>query len=211
MASPKFQQFSASRTWLTRIARTGSAAADLQSISAFSRFLLIDVFVILESDVLEQDNLDVKPYKVDGKFYAAHYPADHYKQRYYNVPQSNLYSQNPTIFAILESGVLEQDNLDVKPYKVDGKFYAAHYPADHYKQRYYNVPQSNLYSQNPTIFAYVDAPAVKPKQTHEALNCGQELIEYSEDSKESSNSDNSLESLESQSENNYCYCAWNTC
>ncbi|CAD6237089.1 GSCOCG00002134001-RA-CDS [Cotesia congregata] len=127
--------------------------------------------------------------------------------RYLRIYGNTISSSAEIIERILKSGVLELDNLDVKPYKVDGKFYAAHYPADHYKQRYYNVSQSNLYSQNPTIFAYVDAPAIKPKQTHEALNCGQELIEYRKGSKESSNSDDSSESLESQSENNYCYCA----
>ncbi|XP_033210485.1 uncharacterized protein LOC117168790 isoform X2 [Belonocnema kinseyi] len=41
---------------------------------------------------------------------------------------------------MLLSGVLVQENLDLKPYKVDGELNFAHYPADHYKQRYYNVP-----------------------------------------------------------------------
>lgn len=41
---------------------------------------------------------------------------------------------------MLLSGVLVQENIDLKPYKVDGELHFAHYPADHYKQRYYNVP-----------------------------------------------------------------------
>ncbi|XP_023288166.1 uncharacterized protein LOC105704107 [Orussus abietinus] len=41
---------------------------------------------------------------------------------------------------MLVSGVLQQENLDVKPYKVDTKWYFAHYPADRYKHLYYEVP-----------------------------------------------------------------------
>ncbi|XP_044579869.1 leucine-rich repeat-containing protein 34-like [Cotesia glomerata] len=96
--------------------------------------------------------------------------------RYLRIYGNTISSSAEIIERILESGVLEQDNLDVKPYKVDGKFYAAHYPADHYKQRYYNVPQSNLYSQNPTIFAYVDAAAIKPKQRRISHRVNRRLI-----------------------------------
>ncbi|XP_046419797.1 protein phosphatase 1 regulatory subunit 37 homolog [Neodiprion fabricii] len=41
---------------------------------------------------------------------------------------------------MLVSGVLVQENIDVKPYRVDHESYLAHYPSDHYKQRYYDVP-----------------------------------------------------------------------
>ncbi|XP_024943228.1 uncharacterized protein LOC107270067 isoform X2 [Cephus cinctus] len=41
---------------------------------------------------------------------------------------------------MLMSGVLTQDNLDIIPYRIDGRLNLAFYPADHYKQRYYNVP-----------------------------------------------------------------------
>ncbi|XP_068991530.1 leucine-rich repeat-containing protein 34 [Neodiprion pinetum] len=41
---------------------------------------------------------------------------------------------------MLVSGVLVQENIDVQPYRVDHESYLAHYPSDHYKQRYYDVP-----------------------------------------------------------------------
>lgn len=37
------------------------------------------------------------------------------------------------------SKVLEQENIDVKLYTVDGVLYHAFYPADHYKHKYYCV------------------------------------------------------------------------
>lgn len=42
---------------------------------------------------------------------------------------------------MLISGVLVQENIDIKPYRVDHEWYIAHYPSDHYKQRYYDVPR----------------------------------------------------------------------
>ncbi|XP_048505041.1 uncharacterized protein LOC105686975 [Athalia rosae] len=42
---------------------------------------------------------------------------------------------------MLVSGVLVQENIDVKPYAKDHKWNLAYYPSDHYKQRYYNVPR----------------------------------------------------------------------
>lgn len=40
---------------------------------------------------------------------------------------------------MLQSGVLEQENIDVKLYTVDGILYSAYYPSDRYKHKYYCV------------------------------------------------------------------------
>lgn len=40
---------------------------------------------------------------------------------------------------MLRAGVLEQENIDVKLYTVDGKLHTAFYPSDHYKHKYYCV------------------------------------------------------------------------
>lgn len=40
---------------------------------------------------------------------------------------------------MLMSKVLEQENIDIKLYTVDGVLYHAYYPADHYKHKYYCV------------------------------------------------------------------------
>ncbi|KAK0176639.1 hypothetical protein PV328_000756 [Microctonus aethiopoides] len=51
---------------------------------------------------------------------------------------------------MLASGVLVQENLDVKPYEVDNKYYVAYYPANYYKQKYYNAISQpmKIYKQN---------------------------------------------------------------
>lgn len=40
---------------------------------------------------------------------------------------------------MLQSGVLEQEHIDVKLYTVDEVLCAAYYPSNHYKHRYYCV------------------------------------------------------------------------
>lgn len=40
---------------------------------------------------------------------------------------------------MLESGVLQQEGIDVKLYEVDGKLKAAFYPSNRYKHQYYCV------------------------------------------------------------------------
>lgn len=40
---------------------------------------------------------------------------------------------------MLLGGVLVQDQIDIKLYTVDKVLYAAYYPSNHYKHRYYSV------------------------------------------------------------------------
>lgn len=41
---------------------------------------------------------------------------------------------------MLLSGVLVQENIDLKPYKVDDKYFVARYPIVDYKKRYFDEP-----------------------------------------------------------------------
>lgn len=77
---------------------------------------------------------------------------------------------------MLASGVLVQENLDVKPYEVDNKYYVAYYPANYYKQKYYNgISQPmKIYKQNSIhneiksskiTFTYQDSTPIKIKNS----------------------------------------------
>lgn len=47
---------------------------------------------MLVSQVLSQESIDVRPYRVDHKWYFARYQGDHCKKEYYDVPYG-LFSQ----------------------------------------------------------------------------------------------------------------------
>ncbi|XP_076232891.1 uncharacterized protein LOC143178245 [Calliopsis andreniformis] len=62
---------------------------------------------------------------------------------------------------MLESQVLNQENIDVKPYRIDHKWYFARYQDDRCKKEHYDIPYV-LFSQVPTI----SIKEIRPKKTY---------------------------------------------
>lgn len=48
---------------------------------------------------------------------------------------------------MLDAGSIEQENIDVKLYEVDGIIRAAYYPTNHYKHRYFCVMDTAVPSE----------------------------------------------------------------
>ncbi|KRT78279.1 hypothetical protein AMK59_8373 [Oryctes borbonicus] len=96
----------------------------------WGNFIKQRTFWVLErmllSKVLEQDNIDVKIYSVDGVLYHAYYPSDRYKHKYY----CEMDHGSPIELRI------KRNKVELN-YSVDGVLYHAYYPSDRYKHKYY--------------------------------------------------------------------------